>query len=93
MTRMVYCKKYQKELEGLERPPFPGPAGQAVFETVSKAAWQAWLSHQTLLINEKHLKLMEPETQAYLAEQRALFLNNEEVDHAEGFVSPTEKKE
>lgn len=88
MTRMVFCQKFQKELEGLERPPFPGEAGQAVFENVSKEAWQAWLSHQTLLINEKHLKLMEPEAQTYLAEQRQRFLNNEAFDHADGYTAP-----
>jgi Fe-S cluster biosynthesis and repair protein YggX len=61
-----------------------------VYETVSKKAWLAWLSHQTLLINEKHLKLMDPETQTYLAEQRELFLTNAAVDHAEGYIAPVE---
>ncbi|MEK9542030.1 MAG: oxidative damage protection protein, partial [Luminiphilus sp.] len=53
MARTVFCKYYQEELEGLDRPPLPGPKGQELFEQVSKKAWQAWQSEQTMLINEK----------------------------------------
>ena len=87
MVREVFCQKFQEMREGLERPPFPGAAGQAIFERVSKDAWQAWLRHQTLLINEKHLSLMTPEAQTYLADQRDRFLNNQTYDHAEGYVA------
>ncbi|MDF1779707.1 MAG: oxidative damage protection protein [Alcanivoracaceae bacterium] len=86
MTRMVFCRKYQKELEGLERAPFPGPKGAAIFEDVSKQAWQDWLKQQTMLINEKHLNVMDPNTRPYLDEQRELFLSNEEFDRAEGYT-------
>lgn len=88
MSRMVFCRKYQEELEGLLKPPFPGLAGQKIFEDVSKKAWQEWLKHQTLLINEKRLELFCPETQKYLAEQRELFLSNSDFEQAEGYVAP-----
>lgn len=88
MTRQVFCTRYQQELEGLERPPFPGPVGQRIFDTVSKRAWQDWLKHQTLLINEKRLALTDPATQQYLAGQRDRFLRGETVDRAEGYVPP-----
>lgn len=88
MTRTVFCRRLKQELEGLERPPFPGPAGQKIFETVSKQAWQDWLKHQTLLINEKRLQLTDPATGKYLAEQREKFLDGEAVDKAEGYVPP-----
>lgn len=88
MSRMVFCRYFQKELAGLEAPPFPGAAGQAIFEGFSKAAWEAWLAHQTMLINERHLNLMDPEARAYLNEQRRRFLEREGVDAAEGFVPP-----
>ena len=39
MTRMVMCRKYQQEMEGLAFPPFNGAKGQAIFDTVSKQAW------------------------------------------------------
>ena len=38
MTK-VYCKKYQEELPALDRPPYPGPRGEEIFNSVSKKAW------------------------------------------------------
>ena len=88
MTRMVFCRKLQQQLEGLERPPFPGPKGQEIYEGVSKEAWQEWLATQTMLINEKRLSVMDPATKVYLDEQRERFLANEAVDRIEGYVPP-----
>jgi Fe-S cluster biosynthesis and repair protein YggX len=85
MTRTVFCRKYQKEMEGLDAPPFPGAAGEAIFTHVSKQAWSDWLQHQTRLINEKHLNMMAPETRQYLSEQRERFLSNQAADQAEGY--------
>ena len=56
---------------------------------MSRQAWQEWLQHQTLLINEKHLNVMDPKAKAFLDEQRDRFLNNESVEKAEGYVPPT----
>lgn len=86
MTRTVVCRKYAEELEGLETPPLPGPAGEEIFNTVSKKAWLEWQTLQTMLINEKTLDLRDPEARKYLTEQREKFLDNEDTDHAEGFV-------
>lgn len=88
MTRMVFCRKLQQQLEGLERPPFPGSKGQDIFDNVSKQAWQEWLATQTMLINEKRLSVMDPTTKVYLDEQRERFLANEDVDRIEGYVAP-----
>lgn len=86
MARTVFCKYFKEELEGLDRPPLPGPKGQALFEQVSKKAWQAWQAEQTMLINEKQLSLMDPEARKYLQEQMDRFLAGEGHDRAEGFV-------
>ena len=91
MPRMVMCKKHNKELEGLDFPPFPGPKGQHIFETVSKQAWQEWMAHQTTLINEKRLNMMDLTDRAYLDGQRDNFFSGGEVDQAEGYVPPEEK--
>jgi len=88
MTRTIRCRKYQRELEGLDAPPMPGPKGQEIFETVSKQAWADWQALQTMLINERHLDLRDPAVRRYLAEQREKFLDNEDVDRAEGYVPP-----
>ncbi len=89
MTRTVMCRKYGQELEGLERPPLPGAAGEEIFNTVSRRAWTEWQTLQTMLINEKALDLRNPETRKYLTEQRERFLDNEATDHAVGYVPRT----
>lgn len=90
MPRNVTCRKYQQDLEGLDKPPFPGPRGEDIYNNVSKKAWEAWQAHQTLLINEKHLSLADPETRKYLQQEMDRFFANEEVDQAEGYIPPSE---
>ncbi|KAA1175879.1 oxidative damage protection protein [Marinobacter salinexigens] len=88
MTRTVFCRKYQKELEALPFPPMPGKRGEELFENISKQAWEEWQSQQTMLINEKHLSLMDPNNRKYLQAQMERFFNNEPFDKAEGYVPP-----
>jgi Fe-S cluster biosynthesis and repair protein YggX len=90
MSRTVHCKKYDKELPALAAPPYPGPKGQEIFETVSKQAWGEWQAHQTMLINEKQLNMMNADDRKYLQNQMDRFLNNEDFDRAEGFVPESE---
>ncbi|MDP1541170.1 MAG: oxidative damage protection protein [Moraxellaceae bacterium] len=86
MTRMVFCRKLKQELEGLAFPPFPGPRGEAVFESVSKEAWQQWLKHQTMLINENRLNLMDAQAQKFLADQLELFLSGDDYERPQGWT-------
>ncbi|MEX0604877.1 MAG: oxidative damage protection protein [Marinobacter sp.] len=88
MSRTVLCRKYNEELEGLDMPPMPGKKGEDIYKTVSKKAWQEWQSQQTMLINEKHLNMMDPNSRKYLQAQMERFLNNEPFDKAEGYVPP-----
>lgn len=88
MTRTVNCTRYKEELPGLDAPPFPGPKGQEVFETVSAKAWAEWQQLQTMLINEKNLNMMDKDARKYINEQRDLFLAGEATDRAEGYVPP-----
>ena len=90
MSRTVFCRKLKQDLEGLPLPPFPGPKGQDIFENLSKQAWQEWLSHQTMLINEKRLNMIDKTARDYLAEQRDKFLSGETYDAADGYVPPSE---
>ena len=57
---------------------------------MSQQAWQEWQTQQTMLINEKQLNLMNPETRGYLQQEMEKFLNNEDYDRAEGFVPTSE---
>ena len=88
MTRTVMCRKYQREMEGLAQPPFPGARGQMIFDSVSKQAWQEWLAHQTMLINERKLNMMDRTTRAFLEQEMEKFFANEEVAKADGYVPP-----
>ena len=74
MPRMVRCSVLGEESEGLERPPYPGPLGQRIFEQVSKEGWRRWVAHQTMLINENRLSPMNPEHRKFLQGEMEKFL-------------------
>lgn len=86
MSRTVFCQRYKKELPGLEAPPFPGARGQEIFEHVSAQAWNEWQNLQTMLINEKHLNMIDKDARKYLNQQRDRYLAGEAVDRAEGYI-------
>lgn len=90
MTRTVFCRRLKQELEGLDRPPLPGAKGQDIYENVSKQAWTDWQAEQTMLINEKHLNMMDPDARKYLQQQMDLYLAGEAHERAEGYVPPSE---
>ena len=86
MAHTVTCTRYKEQLPGLESPPFPGPRGEEIYNSVSARAWQEWQELQTMLINEKHLNMMDKDARKYLNTQRDKFLAGEEIDRAEGYV-------
>ena len=73
MSRTVQCVVLGREAEGLSRPPYPGPLGLRIYESVSKEAWQKWLGHQTMLINEYRLSPMEPKARQFLETEMEKF--------------------
>lgn len=73
MTRTVDCVILKKEAEGLDYAPYPGDLGQRIYDNVSKEAWQRWLAHQTMLINEYRLTPIEPEARQFLATEMEKF--------------------
>ena len=84
MAHTVHCIKLEKEAEGLEFPPYPGDLGKKIYESVSKEAWQMWLSQQTMLINEYRLSLADSKSQQFLKEELEKFF------FGEGSAPPTE---
>lgn len=90
MTRMVQCVLLGKELEGLERQPYPGPLGQRIYENVSKQAWQQWLRHQTMLINEYRLSAIEPKARKFLEQEMEKFFFGGGAKKPEGYVPPVD---
>jgi Fe-S cluster biosynthesis and repair protein YggX len=90
MTRTVKCARLGVEAEGLEKPPFPGPEGQRIYESISKEAWQSWLKLQTMLINEHRLTPFEPQARKFLAEERSKYLFGGASAMPESYVPPEE---
>lgn len=88
MSRMVQCAMLGKEAEGLDRPPFPGEKGQRIFENISKEAWQKWMAHQTMLINEQRLSVIDPQAREYLEQQMEKFLFEGGADQPQGYTPP-----
>ena len=88
MSRTVFCRKYQEPLPGLAQPPLPGAKGELIFNTVSRKAWQEWQALQTMLINERSLRLVDPQARTYLAQQMERFLDNQPIDAIDGYQPP-----
>ena len=86
MTRMVHCVKLGKEAEGLDRPPYPGALGARIYQEVSKEAWQDWLKHQTMLINEYRLSPIDPKSRSFLEKQMEAFFFGGGAETPEGYV-------
>ena len=85
MTHTVHCVKLDREAEGLDRPPYPGELGQRLYENVSKEAWQLWLRHQTMLINEYRLSVMDPKARKMLEQEMEKFFFGEGSEKPEGY--------
>lgn len=86
MTRMVKCVKLGRELPGLEKPPFPGPLGQRIYEHISQQAYDMWPAQSTLIINHYGLNMADPEARKILREQMEDFFFGEEAKMPEGWV-------
>ena len=88
MTRTVHCVRLGHEAEGLAYAPWPGELGRRVYEHISREAWQQWLAHQTMLINEYRLSPLDPKTRGFLAAEMEKFLFGGETRKPAGYVPP-----
>jgi Fe-S cluster biosynthesis and repair protein YggX len=86
MSRKVQCAALGKEAEGLAFPPYPGELGKRIYETISQEAWQKWLAHQTILINEHRLSPINPEHRKYLEGEMEKYLFGEGSEKPAGYV-------
>lgn len=67
--RTVKCVKLEKEAPGLDKPPFAGELGKRIFENVSAEAWEGWLEHQKMLMNEYRIDLSDKNSRQLLKQQ------------------------
>jgi Fe-S cluster biosynthesis and repair protein YggX len=88
MARTVNCSYLKKEAEGMDFAPYPGDLGKRIYASISKEGWQAWMKHQTMLVNENRLNLADQRARQYLARQMELFLFGEGAEKPAGYVPP-----
>lgn len=86
MTHTIHCAKLGIETEGLNAPPFPNALGQRIYDHISAKAWDMWLSHQTMLINEYKLSLIDKKSRDFLLEEMDKFLFGGDAEKPPGFV-------
>jgi Fe-S cluster biosynthesis and repair protein YggX len=89
--RLVKCVKFQKELPGLDEPPWSGELGQRIYDNVSQQAWDMWLEHLKMIINEYRLSPATKEAQEIIAQQMEQFFFGEGAALPPGYV-PQQKK-
>lgn len=86
MTRTIFCAKLKQEAEGLDKAPFPGSLGDKIFNQISKQAWKMWLAHQTMLINEYRLSLIDPKAREFLQQEMQNYFFGEGSEKPKGFI-------
>jgi Fe-S cluster biosynthesis and repair protein YggX len=86
MTHTVYCLKLKQELPGLARQPYPGPLGEKVYNHISAQAWTDLMRHQTMLINEYRLNLLDPDSRVFLEKELEKFLFGEGSAAPDGYI-------
>ena len=74
--------------EGMDYAPYPGQLGQRIYDSVSKEAWQKWLAHQTILINEYRLTPIEPDARKFLETEMEKFFFGDGSTIPDEFVAP-----
>lgn len=90
MSRTVQCQILNQQLEGLAFQPWPGELGKRIYDNISQKAWQNWLTHQTMLINENRLSPLNPDHRAFLEGEMEKFFFGAGSQKPDGYVAPEE---
>ena len=85
MTKTIFCRKLSKEAEAMEFAPLPGEMGEKILNNISAEAWEMWLGHQTMLINEYRLNLIDQKSRDFLREEMDKFLFGTGSDKPAGY--------
>lgn len=88
---MVKCVKFGKELPGLDEPPWSGELGQRIYDNVSQQAWDLWVEHLKMLMNEYRLSLASKEAQEIIAQQMEQFFFGAGSQLPPNYVPPQKK--
>lgn len=84
--RTVFCVKLQRELPGLDAPPWPGSLGQRIYEQVSEEAWEMWEERMKMILNEYRLLPFQKEAQQLVAKQMEEFFFSKDAALPPGYT-------
>jgi Fe-S cluster biosynthesis and repair protein YggX len=84
--RKVFCQKFQKELPGLDAPPWPGELGQRVYDNISAQAWKLWEDRMKMILNEYRLMPWQKEAQELVAKHMEDFFFGEGAALPPGYI-------
>jgi Fe-S cluster biosynthesis and repair protein YggX len=91
-ARKVFCVKFQREMPGLDEPPFNGELGDRIYNNVSKEAWHLWGEHCKMLLNEYRLNPANKQDQELIVKQMEQYFFGEGAALPEGYVPPKAKQ-
>ncbi len=90
--RTVKCVKFQKEMPGLDEPPWPGELGRRIYDNVSAEAWTLWEERMKMILNEYRLMPWQKEAQELVARQMEEFFFGEGAPPPPEYVPPQAKQ-
>lgn len=68
------CARCGNTRTGFEKPPFPGPIGARIVQSICQDCWEQWKKQQTMLINHYGLNVMDPQARSFLTKNMQSFL-------------------
>jgi len=86
----VFCVKLQKDLPGLDEPPFDTELGKRVYENISQQAWNQWVEFCKMLLNEYRLNPARREDQEAIVKQMEQFFFGEGAALPKEYVPPAQ---
>ncbi len=85
-SHTVFCVKFQKEMPGLDEPPFDTELGQKIYDNVSQEAWRMWTEHCKMVLNEFRLNPANPKDQEVIVKHLENFFWGENAALPPGYV-------
>lgn len=89
--RLVTCVKLQRELPGMEHPPFSGELGERIYQNVSQEAWVMFREHLKMVINEYRLTMGTEEANQIVEKQTVDYFFGPGAALPPGYIPPKTK--
>lgn len=86
MNHKVHCIKLDREAEGLAFQVWPGELGQRIYDNVSQQAWNEWIKHQTILVNENRINPIDPKGRQFIEQEMEKYFFGEGSDKPAEFT-------